>query len=78
MATHNIVIAYPDAQGPTIVNALKNHITLSRDGIANTDAITTQETMAWLDSKARDLVKNIVKDELRRQAELGVATVDIT
>lgn len=37
MATHNIVITYPDTRQATIVNALKSHITLSRDGVAAVD-----------------------------------------
>ena len=81
MATFNLVITYPDAQGARIMAALKSHwTTLDPNGqpVVPSTAATIEKLRLAVVSSVKDIVLKEERDAAVKAASDGVTPVDAT
>ena len=74
MATFNLAITYPDAQGSRIMDALKAHWTV--DGVVPTNAEAIEKLRQAVAANVRDIVLRVERDAAVKAAADGVTVVD--
>jgi hypothetical protein len=74
MATFNLAITYPDAQGTRIMTALKTHWTV--DDVVPTNAEAIEKLRQAVASNVRDIVLRVERDAAVKAAADGVTVVD--
>ena len=80
MATFNLIITYPDAQGPRIIAALKEHWTVYVNGVpvAPTTAQVIEKLRLSVVANVKDIVHRVERDAARVTADATVVVVDAT
>jgi hypothetical protein len=81
MATFNLVITYPDDQGPRIMTALKTHWTTTDaegNSVVPTNAEAIEKLRQAVVSSVRDIVLRIERDAAVKTAADGVTEADVT
>ena len=76
MATFNLTITYPDAQGTRIMSALKTHWTV--DGVVPTNAEAIEKLRQAVAANVRDIVLRVEREAAVKAAADGVTVVDAT
>ena len=76
MATFNLAITYPDAQGTRIMTALKTHWTV--DGVVPTNAEAIEKLRQAVAANVKDIVFRVERDAAVKAAADGVTVVDAT
>jgi hypothetical protein len=74
MATFNLAITYPDAQGTRIMTALKAHWTV--DGVVPTNAEAIEKLRQAVVANVRDIVLRVERDAAVKAAADAVTVVD--
>jgi hypothetical protein len=74
MATFNLAITYPDAQGTRIMTALKTHWTV--DDVVPTNAEAIEKLRQAVAANVRDIVLRVERDAAVKAAADGVTVVD--
>ena len=74
MATFNLEITYPDAQGARIMTALKTHWTV--DGVVPTNAEAIEKLRQAVVANVKDIVFRVERDAAVKAAADGVTIVD--
>ena len=81
MATFNLAITYPDAQGPRIIAALKAHYAeVDENGqpVPMTNAQAIEKLRGSVTSSLRDIVFRTEREAVRAAADAGVTPPDVT
>jgi hypothetical protein len=74
MATFNLAITYPDAQGTRIMDALKTHWTV--DDVVPTNAEAIEKLRQAVAANVRDIVLRVERDAAVKAAADSVTVVD--
>ena len=80
MATFNLIITYPDAQGTRIMDALKKHWTTKVNGVdvVPTNAQVIEKLRLAVAANVKDIVLRVERDAATTTAHAGVTPVDAT
>jgi len=74
MATFNLAITYPDAQGTRIMTALKTHWTV--DGVVPTNAEAIEKLRLAVVANVKDIVLRVERDAAVKAAADAITVVD--
>ena len=80
MATFNLTVTYPDAQGPRIMAALKTHWTTEVNGqpVVPSNAEVIEKLRLVVAQNVRDVVLKVERDAAVAAAAAGVVPVTVT
>jgi hypothetical protein len=75
MATFNLVVTYPDAEGPRIMAALKTHWTVN--GVVPSNAEVVEKLRLVVAANVKDLVLRVERDAAIEAAAAAVTPVTV-
>jgi hypothetical protein len=75
MATFNLVVTYPDAEGPRIMAALKTHWT--ENGVVPSNAEVVEKLRLVVAANVKDLVLRVEREAAIEAAAAAVTPVTV-